>query len=106
MLKVQDFWQTKLRHDASLLVSLKFFHPKYMSLSSPHPIWTSCDGNPYEVQKSVIQSRMLSGRYRDDPFSRHFTGKSGECSLYLLESPGAVAPKGDLMHILLHCPFL
>ena len=104
--KVQDFWQGKLRHDASVLSSLKFFHPEYMSLSSPHPLWLSCDGNPYEVQKAVVQSRMLSGRYRDDRFTRHFSGKSGECSLCLLVSPDVVAPQGDLTHILQVCPAL
>ena len=103
-LRILDFWQQKLRQDAAPLTSLEFFHPQYMSLSSP--LWLSCGGNPYEVQKAVVQSRMLSGRYRDDHLTRHFTGKSGECSLCLLLHPDVAAPEGDLFHILLLCPAL
>ena len=73
-----------------------------MSLSSPHPIWTSAR-SPFEVRKAVVTARMLSGRYRTDRLSRHWTpsNPSGLCRL-----PGCVGLLGDLQHILLHCPAL
>ena len=73
-----------------------------MSLSFPHPIWTSA-GSPYEVGKAVIAARMLSGRYRTDTLSKHWTrdNPEGYCRL-----PGCSNQEGNLVHILLHCPAL
>ena len=101
-LKVIDWYERELRGEASFLLSLKFFHPAFMSLSSPDPIWTSA-GSPYEVSKAVIASRMLSGRYRTDLLSRHWTrdNPDGLCRL-----PGCTNQQGNLIHILLHCPAL
>ena len=62
---ILDFWEKKLRFDSSQLPSLQFFHPKYYSLSKPHPVWLTAGENPYEVEKACIQARMLSGRYRN-----------------------------------------
>ena len=103
---VIDFWETKLRaaSDVSKLPSLLFFHPKFYSLTKPHPIWTTAGGNPYEVEKACIQAKMLSGRYRTCWLSRHWSGdSSGICSLptcRLSQTPGT------LSHILTECPDL
>ena len=105
-LNVLDFWRRKITSEAAQLDSLLYFHPKYMSLQTPHPLWTSCSSNPYEVQKAVVQSRMLSGRYRDDRLSRHFTtNTSGRCLLCQADDVPD-PPVGDLHHLLLHCPSL
>ena len=58
---------------------------------------------PYEVSKAVIALRMLSGRYRTDRLSRHWTtdNPQGFCRL-----PGCHDEVGDLQHILLYCPAL
>ena len=40
---VIDYWEQKLRHEAAPLTSLEFFNPRFMSLSSPHPIWTTAN---------------------------------------------------------------
>ena len=61
--KVIDYWESKLRDEAASLKSLKYFHPEYLSLSKPHPIWWTAGENPYEVSKAVVQCKMLSGRY-------------------------------------------
>ena len=100
--KVIDWHEQKLRGEANLLPSLPFFNPRYMSLSAPHPIWTSAN-SPYEVSKAVIASRMLSGRYRTDKLSRHWVpdNPDGLCRL-----PGCSGEEGNLQHILLHCPAL
>ena len=100
--KVIDWYEQRLRAEADLLPSLLHFKPAFMSLSAPHPMWTSA-GSPYEVSKAVITARMLSGRYRTDRLSRHWNhdNPEGLCRL-----PGCLDQQGDLHHILLHCPAL
>ena len=73
-----------------------------MSLFSPHPIWTHAK-SPYEVSKAVIACRMLSGRYRTDRLTRHWTpdNPQGICRL-----SGCSNQEGTLTHILLYCPAL
>ena len=73
-----------------------------MSLSIPHPHWLHA-GSPFEVRKAVIACRMLSGRYRTDRLSRHWTkdNPNGYCRL-----PGCHDQVGDLQHILLSCTAL
>ena len=51
---VTSYWETKLRNDASRLLSLTYFKPEFMSLQSPHPLWTSCGSNSYEICKVII----------------------------------------------------
>ena len=38
--KVLDYWHAKLRGEASYLLSVPYFHPQYMSLTSPHKLLT------------------------------------------------------------------
>ena len=86
-----------------MLSSLEHFRPSYMSLSTPHPLWTSAH-SPYEVQKAVIQAWMISGRYCTDKLARHWSSRnpSGLCLL-----PGCDGLHvGSLEHILLHCQAL
>ena len=72
-----------------------------MSLQSPHPLWTSCGSNPYEICKAVIQAKMLSGRYRTDQLLRHFSDNDGSCSLCKNEDT-----TGSIEHLLTQCPVL
>ena len=73
-----------------------------MSLSTPHPIWTTA-GSPFEVRKATISAKMLSGRYRTDRLMRHWSKSNphGLCRL-----PGCSGEQGTLHHILLSCPAL
>ena len=75
----------------------------YMSLTHPHPIWSTCGSNPFEIHKAVIQARMLSGRYVTEKLSRHWTdNSSGLCTL-----PGCTGlDVGSLEHLLLFCSAL
>ena len=74
-----------------------------MSLSHPHLIWTTCGSNSFEVNKAVVQAKMLSGCYVTDKLSRHWSqNKSGICSL--LGCTGQAI--GSLDHIMLFCPAL
>ena len=75
-----------------------------MSLTSPHPIWSSCGSNPFECHKAVTAARMLSGRYLTDRLQRHWTeNKSGSC---LLPACAHSQFDGTLEHLLLFCPSL
>ena len=99
---VTDFWQKKLRDHSQKLEekSLRYFKPQFMSLSKPHPMlsWASTS---YQVNKCVVVSRMISGRFRCGSLLRHFfKDVSGLCDLCGEEVE-------DLPHILLpRCPCL
>ena len=101
--KILNYWENRLRGEASLLPSLNFFNPSFATLSSPHPIWSSAGSSSYEVSKATIQARMLSGRYRTDWFTRHWSAvnKSGDCQLPSCQDD--LTP-GTLRHLLLECP--
>ena len=73
----------------------------FMSLSVPHPLWTTCEGNPFEIAKSIVQAKLLSGRYRSDKLLKHFSkNNNGNCSLCVEESEGSIE------HLLVLCPAL
>ena len=96
---VQDFWEQKLRGEASLLPSLQYFHPHYMSLKYPHPLWSTAKGNPYEVAKAIQQARLLSGRYRTETLCRHWSqNREGYCLAPLCRQSQL---KESIEHILL-----
>ena len=105
---VLDHWEKKLRAEASFLreASLKYFDPTFMSLSTTHPIFTTCGTSPYEVSKAVIQARWLSGRARVESLTRHWdtTNKQGICPLCSMVEPAV----GTIEHFLLSggCPAL
>ena len=101
--RVVDYWERQLRMEAAALTSVPYFKPQFMSLSSPHPIWTSCGPCPFESRKAVIASRMLSGKYLTDKLQRHWTqNREGLCLLPACTPPS----EGSLEHILLHCTAL
>ena len=78
-----------------------------MSLTTCHPLFLSCGSSPWEVQKAVTQSRLLSGGYRLEALSGHWTpgNKDGMCSLpECWATP--VSHKGSVEAFLLTCPSL
>ena len=102
--KVVNYWEQKLRAQAEALSSLEYFRPNYMSLLKPHPIYLAAGSSPYEISKSTVQAKMLSGRYRTGKLCRHWsTNTKGFClaptctDLEILE---------DLTHILAKCEAL
>ena len=96
----------KLRGQASLLSSLKYFSPSHMSLSSTHPLFSTCGSSPYEVSKAVVQARYLSGRAKVEALTMHWdlANKDGFCLLCRDVDPML----GTLEHVLLDggCPAL
>ena len=100
--KVINFWEQKLRHEASTLTSLKFFHPSFMSLSSPHPLWRTAASSPTKVTMATIQARLLSGRYRTESLCSHWSTNSMD----LCKMSTSCQVKEDIPHILQHCSAL
>ena len=101
--KIFNFYEQKLREEASNLPSLSYFHPEYMTLLKPHPLFTTAGFSPYKVAMSSVQAIMLSGRYRCGHLTRHWSKtETGHCSL----SSRCVDKIDDLPHILRHCPAL
>ena len=74
--------------------------PELLSLTRPHPVWWTAGSNPYEVSKAIVQCRMLSGRYRTQKLSSHWS-EYGDSSC---PSPFCTQVVESLEHILLHCP--
>ena len=69
-----------------------------MSLIKPHPIWLTAGSNPYEIAKAIQQARFLSGRYRSESLTKHWSAnKSGYC-----QSPSCCSVE-TVEHILIHC---
>ena len=102
---IAQFWQEKLRAmihrgEPGELTSLKYFKPEYMSVLRPHPILTT-SGHAYDINKMIVQLRMLSGRYRVGSLVRHFSAEhSGLCELCGLEAE-------DIVHLVIpRCPKL
>ena len=96
---VVDYWEKKLRAEAAPMDSLLYFHPKYMSLSSPHPLWTTAGSSPTQVSMASVQSVMLSGRYRTEGLCSHWSSNpDGFC-----RSSSSCNTFEDITHILQNC---
>ena len=101
--KVVDYWENKLRLEASFLPSLPFFNPEYMSLTTTHLLWTSAGHNTYEVSKARIQLLFLSNQYPCAKVTRHWSHENphGICSYLECQDKNLVeSPE----HILMSCP--
>ena len=98
--RIIDHLEVLLRAESSSLTSSPYFKAQYMSLMHPHPLWSSCGSNPFEVHKAVTAARMLSGRYLTDKLQRHWTlNRDGLCLL-----PNCIpGSEGSLEHIMLEC---
>ena len=75
----------------------------YMSLTAPHPLWTTAGSSPAKVAMATIQAIMNSGRYRTEALCRHWSSNHrGFCLL----SPDCQDLVEDLPHIVKTCPAL
>ena len=101
--KVTDFWIRKLREEASLLPSLDYFHPEFLSLSRPHMLLISAGNKTYEVAKARVQLLFLANQYPSNASTRHWSPANphGLCTF----SPCLdLKVKETREHILLGCP--
>ena len=100
--RVTDYCDQILRAEAAdpRYSSLLYFDPRFMSRSSPHPIWTTASSSPAQVAMAFVQAQMLSGRYSSESLCRNWSkNKGGFCLL----SPGCEGLEEDLPHILSSC---
>ena len=103
--KVLDFWEQRLRDEAEdpRYSSLTFFKPRFMSLTSPHPLWSSAGSSPSRIAMATVQAQMISGRYRSESLCRHWSrNKMGFCLL----SNNHQEVLEDVTHILKDCDAL
>ena len=84
-----------------MLPSLEYWKPGFMSLATPNPIWTTAQDNPHEVSKAIQHARCLSGRYRTEYLSRHWSTNPRGCCL---AADSCIDVIEDTKHILLECP--
>ena len=101
--KITDHWEFKLRSEALFLTSLPCFHPQYLSLTSPHKVWTTAGPKPYEVSKARIQLLFLGSLYPCGSRIKHWSPSNPEgiCTFASCWSQDIVE---NPEHILLHCP--
>ena len=98
--KVLEYWHKRLTLKAGL-PSLQYLHPSFLSLTRPHPIWTSLDNNPYQAKAARIQALFLSGRYRAARLTRFWShNKDGFCVLPICKNQNIYE---DIEHIFLRC---
>ena len=103
--KVNSWLEIRLRGEAALLPSISYFHPSYMSLSTPHPLWKLAE-SPFEVKKASTVATMLSGRYVTDHRARHWSRSNPDGNCQLCLAIGHPPTPGTLEHMLLRCPAL
>ena len=100
----KNFWEIKVRQEASSLSSLKYFKSQFMSLVRPHHLLTMAGSSPYEVTKAGIQATLLSGRYRTEMLCRHWSSNpEGFC---LTPSCNGRHILEDIEHMLASCSSL
>ena len=101
-LRVTEYWHNILSQEVLTRSSLRHFTPTMHSLTTPHPLWKATGSNSFEVNRSTILARMISGRYRTEALTRFWTdNRQGFCL-----APTCNGVVGDLEHLLLHCPAL
>lgn len=101
--RVIDYWETLLRAEAASMSSLSSFNPSFMSLVSPHPLWTTAGTSPSKVAMATLQAVMISGRYKTEALTRHWSQNQSGCCLLSSECK---EEKEDLNHIIESCPAL
>ena len=99
--RIKEYWRINLTERCSSLSSLRYLRPPFLSLSQPHPIFSSLMGNPYELRAASVQALLLCGRYRTEKLRRHWSeNREGFCQikecLYLKQIESQE-------HFLLHC---
>ena len=76
-----------------------------MSIPAEHPVpsclWLTASSSPTKVVMAIQQARLLSGRYRLESLTSHWTNSSGHCRL----SPVCETSE-DIIHFLKFCPAL
>ena len=100
--QITQHWEDLLRDEATKLPSLHYFLAEQSSLRCSHNLWVCAAGSGFECRKATILARMVSGRFRSEYLTRHWSSNTqGFCQAGTC--PGTV---GTLEHLLIHCPAL
>ena len=99
--KVSLHWENLLRAEAAELPSLRFFMTSHCSVKFPHIVWTTARTS-FESRKATILTRMMSGRFRSEYLTRHWS--NNQQGLCMAVTCNHIV--GDLEHMLVHCPAL
>ena len=95
------YWENLLKAEAADLPSLCYFMADNCSVQHSHYVWTTARSS-FECRKASVLARMMSGRFRSEYLTRHWSNnKQGFC---LAET--CTESVGDLEHMLLQCPAL
>ena len=87
--RILDYWEKDLRSVAVSKSSLEYFKPSFMSLATPHPMFTTCSStNSFKTNKSTCQASIISGRYKTDYLTRYWVKEnpSGYCVCFTQDS--------------------
>ena len=98
--RVISYWECKLREEACVLKSIPFFRCSFMSLAKIHPLLSTAGHSSNNVAKSLVQSVMLSGRYRCGALIRHWKKDYDGCCLLSPECHNQIE---DIPHVLQFC---
>ena len=80
--KIIDNWGNSLHSEAATKVSLIYFKPYFMSLTTPHRMFGSFGTNPFETNKNICQAALISGRFKTDYLMRHWVKEIQKESAY------------------------
>ena len=97
---VENFWLTKLKHEASQMATLEYLNTTKCLLGKLHPLW-QC--TPYNRTAIILQACTLVkfkvGRYHLQEDLNKFRGTTLGCPL-------CKAPTENLPYMILHCQAL
>ena len=104
---VTNYWLVNLHAHAVSLSSLRYLRTNYLGLTRCHPMFIFCGSSTWEVEKVLLQARLLSGRFCIEALSGHWVSwnKDGLCTL----PEGWNTPdkhKGTVEEFLLSCSSL
>ena len=98
--RVTSVWHQLLTAEANDLPSLSHLRASHLSLSRPHSLYRHCPPLSHELNKAILQARILSGRFISCWRRRHWDHNGGICRL-------CGHAQGDVEHIFTgHCPTL
>ena len=99
--QVMNYWENYFKDEAARLSSLSYFVTSTCSLRAPHNVWLTAT-NSFECRKASIVAKMVSGRFRTEYLTRHWSKNTqGYCL-----ADTCTEPVGTLEHLLIHCPAL
>ena len=96
---VENFWLTKLKHEASQMATLEYLNTTKCLLGKLHPLWQCTPYNRTAILQACTLVKFKVGRYHLQEDLNKFRGTTLGCPL-------CKAPTENLPHMILHCQAL